>query len=289
MYRPPTDEERASNAYGFGDLFAAPWMADLVLRWDSKPLRLDKARVNHQLIDVLIPQDPSTRRGQTYPKDTILAHASEPTDLAIGHGSLGVLAVAVSDDCDFADRVRDPKGRLRFAPVSKLPPEGTDERTKALKTRAFGRYPVPPQGHDPILDGGVIEFAQSFSVAAVDVFDHATWLGKVDDPSQREKVRYRWSAHSTRHGPDAAADTAEKLARLVTANGDQARAKDLRENREAPLDPLAVAMIEPLRTVLLTPWLLIGPAGQPLQTLGPCIAPWNRWQAAGKSVRDELQ
>lgn len=258
MYRLPTEKERVEQACAFGDLFAAPWMADLVLRWDSKPMRYDKVTIGGQQVDVLIPQDPSTLRGRTFPKDTILAHASDPGDLAIGHGTLGVLAVAVSDDCDFADRVHDRKGRLRFAPVSNLPPAGTDARETALKTRAFGRYPVPPQDGEPKLDGGVIEFAQTFSVAAVDVFDRATWVGKIADPNVREKVRYRWSAHATRHGPDTAVDTADKIARLITANGDAAWAKHLREDRGAELDPNAVAIIEPLRKVLLIPWLIEG-------------------------------
>ncbi len=259
MYRPPTDEEREKLLYGFGDLFAAPWMSDLVLRWDSVPLRKDTVPVNRQQVEVFIPQDPSTVRGRTYPKDAILAHTSDPEDLAIGHGSLGILAVAVSDDCDFAGRVDTPRGRLRFAPVSKLPPVGTDARDKALSTTAFDRYPIPAQTDDPALDGGVMEFGQTFSVAAVDVFERATWLGRIADPRVRAKVQYRWSAHATRHGPDAARDTAEKLARLITADGDPEVAKRQRGQDPLPIAPAAEAIIKPLTRLLLIPWLIEGP------------------------------
>jgi hypothetical protein len=259
VYRPPTDEEREKRLYGFGDLFAAPWMAGLVLRWDSVPLRMALGIVDGQQVEVLLPQDPSTVRGRTFPKDIILAHASDPEDLALGHGAHGILAVAVSDDCDFAGRVETPRGRFRFAPVSKLGPPGSQDREKALKTEAFDRYPIPPQTEEPVLDGGVMEFGQTFSVAAVDVFERATWLGRISDPEVRAKVQFRWSAHATRHGPDAARDTAEKLARLITANGDPEAVKRERGHGPLPMSPSAEAIVKPLTRLLLIPWLVEGP------------------------------
>jgi hypothetical protein len=255
MYRAPTAEEERDRDYRFGDAFEAPWIFDLVLRSDSVPVSLQQVpgRPDQQ---AFYPQDISTIRGRRhYPKDRVIAHA-DAEGLAIGNGN-GALAVIVSDTCDIAEAVRAKRGRLTFAALAKLPPEG-EERDKALATLAFDRYPVSPQSEIDF-NGGVIEFQQSFSIMAKDLVEAATRVLTIDDDQVRQLVHYRWSAHATRHGPVAAADGALKLAKLVTANGDRERATALRLDRAAPIDPLDRAIIEPLKDLLLIPWLLEGP------------------------------
>lgn len=257
MYRAPTDEEQARRDYRFGDIFEAPWIFDLVLRWDSRPVTLQPlpGRPNER---AYFPQDVSTIKSRRdFPKDTIVAHA-DIVNLAIGHGN-GTLAVVVSDTCDIdeAVNVRVGKGRLTFAALTKLPPGG-DERDTALNTTAFDRYPLRPQP-ELEFEGGVIEFQQGFSIMAKDLLEAATRVLTIDEEEIRQNLHYRWSAHTTRHGPVAAADGALKLAKLLTANGDPERARTLRFDPGTSLEPLARDVIEPLRSVLLLPWLLEGP------------------------------
>ncbi len=255
MYRAPTVDEEQKRDYRFGDAFEAPWIFDLVLRSDSVPVSLQQVpgRPHQQAFD---PQDISTVRGRReYPKDRIVVHA-DAEGLAIGHGN-GALAVIMSDACDIDEAVRDKRGRLKFAALAKLPPEG-EERDKALATLAFDRYPVPPQPEIGF-DGGVIEFQQSFSIMTKDLVESAARVLTIDDDEVRQQLHYRWSAHTTRHGPVAAADGALKLARLLSANGDPELARALRLDLTARLDSLDQAVVEPLKDLLLIPWLLEGP------------------------------
>lgn len=255
MFRAPTDDEQRELDYRFGDIFEAPWIFDLVLRRDSVPVSLQQVpgRPEQQ---AFYAQDISTIRGQrSYPKDRVIAHA-DGEGLAIGHGN-GALAVIVSDTCDIAEAVRAKRGRLTLAALAKLPPEG-EERDKALATLAFDRYPASPQPEIDF-DGGVIEFQQTFSIMTKDLVEAATRVLTIDDDRVRQLVHYRWSAHATRHGPVAAADGALKLAKLLTANGDPERAKTLRLDRAAPIDPVDLSIVEPLKDLLLIPWLLEGP------------------------------
>jgi hypothetical protein len=254
IYRVPTADEQQVLDYRFGDIFEAPWIFDLVLRSDAVPVSLQS--VGKAGVEAFFKQDISTIRGRrAYPKDRVVVHA-DAEGLAIGHGN-GALAVIVSDTCDIAEAVREKRGRLKFSALAQLPPEGA-ERDKALATMAFDRYPLRPQSEIGF-EGGVIEFQQSFSIMSKDLVESASRLLTVADEEVRQKIHYRWSAHSTRHGPVAAADGALKLAKLLTANRDVERATTLRVDPTAPIDELARAVVEPLKAVLLLPWLLEGP------------------------------
>lgn len=255
MYRAATEEDQLR----FGDVVEADWVFDLCLRDDARALIRQTVRGG----EVLIAQDRSavTRR-RDYPKDIVLAHSGFD-DLALGHASVentttARRAVVVSDDCDIQDAIKTGRGRLRIAGLVALPPAGTEEREHWLASEAFDRFPLRPQDElEPSFEGGVIEFQRTVAVMAKDLLDLKPVL-TIEDEQDRQNLRIRWTAHAARHGPAVTAQSALDLIKLLIIDGDEERARELRDAHNPILDADDMEMIRRLKGVAALTWTLEG-------------------------------
>jgi hypothetical protein len=128
------------------------------------------------------------------------------------------MGIVIADDCEIESMLQRrarPTSRVLFAGVSTWPVAPSEvARTKAITS--FRRHPLEPGAG---FQGGVVEFQRLFAVAA-------EAMGTTPDPrvvrlsaDARIEFEIRWVAFSTRRGPRAHLDGAEKLARLITADG----------------------------------------------------------------------
>jgi hypothetical protein len=209
----------AEGDLSFGDIFAADWFFDAYLRRDAAPLVEFQARGGNR----------AWRRAAPSPhRDLLLAHGQQRQ------------AILLSDDCEAASIIRrGGRRQLVFAAIEPLPTAPTEAR-RALNTRAFRRFPLPPAER---FSGGVVEFQEVFAVSVDGVLPE-----EGDDPrvlalaeETKLDLEVRWNAYSARRGPLAHLDNAEKLARLLTGRGQAERLGRLRAREEDPEERHIVA------------------------------------------------
>lgn len=232
MYTP------AAGPLSFGDIFSAQWFFDAYLQRDAVPL-------------VEFQEKGGARAWRR-------ATASVERDLVFAHGQQAN-AVLLGDDCEIETiRRRRGRNRLILAAVQPLPQKPT-EAQRALETRAFRRFPLPPS---EMFAGGIVEFQQLFAVG-VDGVEAGT--DAIDprilslDGSARLELEMRWNAYSVRRGPLTHLDNAEKLARLLSANGDADLFQRLHERTVDP-DAAHVECARSIVAALNSAWEIEGGA-----------------------------
>jgi len=194
--------EKASSLPVFGDIFSADWLFDAYLRGDAVALK-----------QVTL----SRGAGTAYAP----ARAEAARDLLLAHGQQ-CMAIVMADDCEIESvlqRRARATSRVLFAGVTPWPVAPSEvSRTQAIT--AFRRHPLEPGNG---FQGGVVEFQRLFAVAAEAVAAGPDPRVTRLSAKARADLEVRWAAFSTRRGPRAHLDNAEKLARLVTADGAPAR------------------------------------------------------------------
>jgi hypothetical protein len=186
----------------FGDVFSADWLFDAYLRGDAVALK---------------PVTLSRGAGTAYAP----ARAEVARDLLLAHGQQ-CLGIVMADDCEIESmltRRSRATSRVLFAGVAPWPVAPSEvNRTRAIT--AFRRHPLEPADG---FQGGVVEFQRLFAVAAESM--NAAPDRRVARLSAiaRADLEVRWAAFSTRRGPRAHLDAAEKFARLVAADGERDR------------------------------------------------------------------
>ena len=229
--------EDAVNDLAFGDIFAADWFFAAYLRRDAVPLvEFTSKNVGR----AWKPGQPSRHR-----------------DFLFGHG-LQTQAILLSDDCEAETIVkRRGSGRLIFAAIEQLPVAPT-ERDRVLTTRAFRQFPLPPAEGFP---GGVVQFQQLFAMAVDGVVPNNgrdPRIARLGHDVRRD-LEMRWAAYATRRGPLTHLDNGEKLARLLSGEGDAERFESLRNGLERPDDIHIEIAIGVARTLGLA-WEIEGAA-----------------------------
>jgi hypothetical protein len=203
----------AEGQLEFGDIFSARWFFDAYLRRDAVPLVEFQGRGGSR----------AWRR----------AEPSSSRDLVFTHGQQRA-ALLLSDDCEIETILRrGGRSRLVFAAVEQLPVDASDA-TKALESRAFRRFGLR---RADAFAGGIVEFQQLFAVSSDAVL-------KADDgidprvarlnPEARLQLEMRWNAYAVRRGPLTHLDNAEKLARLLSSDGDAEKLRALTARSEDP-------------------------------------------------------
>jgi hypothetical protein len=228
LYEPPSPE------VSFGDVFAGDWFFDAYLRRDAVPL-----------------VQFSSKSGAAWRA----ASPSEERDFLFAHGRQRH-AVLLSDDCEIETIMRrGGHRRLVFAAIERLP-SAKQEMETALSTRSFRRFPLPPDVGYP---GGIVEFQQLFAVATdgVEVTeDDDPRLTRLD-AAARLDLEMRWNAYAARRGPLAHVDHAEKLARLLSADGDDERLARLKKGLDLP-DPAHLEQAKLVAEALGAAWNIEG-------------------------------
>jgi hypothetical protein len=207
----------------FGDLFAADYFYDLVVRHDVHSLAGVQvgAPFGERLATNL-----SRQLNRTVASDNgrINLYAREvpqgrEEDLVLAHGRRWSRAVVLSDDCALEeifvredDRSRSKvQGRIMFAPISDADEKDLDQ---VAESRPYDRFALPSaQGWA----GGIAEFRRPFTVDARDVDVNDRKLRP--DPELLNLMSAAWSAFTVRHGPLVAARNASKLAELLIRRG----------------------------------------------------------------------
>jgi len=211
--------EEPSGNISFGDIFAAEWFYDAYLRRDAVPLVEFSAKGGRGWRATR----PSDRR------DTLFAHGQQRQ------------AILVSDDCEVETILRrGGRSRLVFAAIDRLP-VGRTQADEALETKAFRRFGLPPEGG---FSGGIVEFQQLFGMAADGVEAQDGTDPRVARLGGEMLLQFemRWNAYAVRRGPLTHVDNAEKLARLLSADGDAAKLARIKEAADVPkTEELAVA------------------------------------------------
>lgn len=215
----PDVYEEPSGNISFGDIFAAEWFYDAYLRRDAVPLVEFSAKGGRGWRATR----PSDRR------DTLFAHGQQRQ------------AILVSDDCEVETILRrGGRSRLVFAAIDRLP-VGRTQADEALETKAFRRFGLPPEGG---FSGGIVEFQQLFGMAADGVEAQDGTDPRVARLGGEMLLQFemRWNAYAVRRGPLTHVDNAEKLARLLSADGDAAKLARIKEAADVPkTEELAVA------------------------------------------------
>jgi hypothetical protein len=220
--------------FQFGDVFSCDWLHDAVLRGDAVPLRAFTAKQYARAYAALPPKSP--RAG-----DYLLTHGDS------------CRAVLVSDDCEVENwTVRHPgRGRLLMAALSEWP---EDEAAEIVTLRAFRRHPLPPD-ESVEFAGGIAEFQRTFAVDPTALAEDGRILQMEDNA--RASLEQRWAAYATRRGPFAALDNADKIARLLDANGDKQRLL-LTKDSDVDLDAESVQRGRQVAIVLARTWRIEG-------------------------------
>jgi len=219
---------------GFGDIFRAEWFFDAYIRRDAVPLVAFTAKGGMRAWRQAAP---------SHERDYLFAHGQQRE------------AVLLSDDCEVETIMRrGGRRRLIFAAIERLPVSETQAK-KALATRAFRRFPLPPY---ETFVGGTVEFQQLFGVGP----DAISGNGKDPrllrlDADMRLHCEMRWNAYATRRGPLTHIDNAEKLARLLTADGDSARLERLKAG-EDDADASHLDVAKAIADALGTAWEIEG-------------------------------
>lgn len=230
MYTEPAGE------LAFGDIFSAAWFFDAYLRRDAVPLVEFQVHGGAR----------AWRR----------AAVSQDRDIVFAHGQQRN-AILVADDCEIETIIRRRgRSRLTFAAVEQLPTNAT-EADRALATRAFRRFPLPPTEG---FSGGVVEFQQLFAVSVDAVQRGEDGLDPRVlrlDREARLELEMRWNAFAVRRGPLTHLDNSEKFARMLTASGDADRLERLHAREEDPEEE-HVALAKSLVAALNAAWELEG-------------------------------
>ena len=191
----------------FGDVFSADWLFDAYLRGDAVALN----RV-------------SMKSGTT---GYVAAPATTERELVLAHGQ-SCMAVLMADDCEAESMILRrgaSTSRLLFAGLRPWP-AAPSEVDRAVNASSFRRHPLEPAD---AFAGGIVDFQLLFAVAAEAVAEIPDRrVVRLSRPS-RVALEIRWCAFSTRRGPRAHIDNAEKLAQLITAASDPSILKALRE------------------------------------------------------------
>jgi hypothetical protein len=206
MYEAPGPE------ISFGDIFSADWFFDAYVRADAVPLVEFTAKGAGKAWK---PAKPSNHR------DYLFAHGQQRQ------------AILLSDDCEIDTILaRGGRRRLIFAAIERLP-VSKSQAEEALATRAFRRFPLPPEGD---FHGGIAEFQQLFGVATDAIQPTSGEFPRFVrlDPEMRLKFEMRWNAYAARRGPLSHIDNAEKFARLLAAAGSKETLEKLKTGEVAP-------------------------------------------------------
>jgi hypothetical protein len=227
LYAKPADH------LSFGDIFAGDWFFDAYLRRDAVPLVQFQSKAGRGWKAAAPSQD----------RDALFAHGQQRH------------AILISDDCEIETILRrGGRSRVVFAAIERLP-LSQSAAEEALETRAFRRFPLPPDG---AYSGGIVEFQQLFAMAVdgVRMEGQDPRLTRLDDEA-RLQFEMRWNAYSSRRGPLAHIDNAEKLARLLSAAGDTVRFDRLATGEEKP-DDAHVTIAKAVAEALGAAWIIEG-------------------------------
>ena len=236
--------------YRFGDIIEAYWLVALYLADDAKLVHVQGMKPNGAQVAYLrdlkdLPLKPDGS------KNLIQAHADEISQyLVSGHAWDNLRrAMIVSDDCEISH-----SNRILVVPVLALP-VNLDEREDVLTNESFGRYAVNDQ-QEPEGKGFKCDFSQAYTVALESICKTEVVLEPAD-LAVRQKILIRWTAHATRHGPRAAQDGLDKLARLIESDGDPVEIQRLKQKGAKPSGE-STDIIAPVRETLAFAWSLEG-------------------------------
>ncbi len=266
--------------FHFGDIVEAPWLFDVYVRptaaalvpSDSSDGRIYKA-LPHDARRKLDKDGNPVDRARD--KDLVLASSGDET-LAFGDVHR---ALILSDDCEIYSAAVDKKRRrLRLAVVRPIRPA---EEPTLKKSNAFHYFYLPADG---VFEGGVVELWRSFLVHAPELLE-ATRAYAFVDSAELTRLKRRWCAQATRHGPEVAVDGADKLARLITAAGDPVRAELMKDKNNDP-DAGPIEALKPLITVLEDAWKL---EGDQFDEIAQALEEGRPHQASVKQVIDRLE
>lgn len=259
MYRTLAEKERLS----FGDVIEAPWLFDLYLREDSGALGPVTMKGGVPgWVKLLEPPatEPAGRR------DHVLAAAGagEAFDYVVanGHGR-SRRGIILTDDCEMVTQFgrggTAGDGRILLAAVRNATEEEAD--AAIAQELNFGVFGLRESG-DMRPGVAVLEAVFSVHVSALAARGgEDTWsrLAALDEEHQRA-LGEKWMAHATRHGPLVVAAEGRKLAKLLTADGDESIALALDDpSSGAEVDPRAAEAAKLMRRASKAMWSLEGP------------------------------
>lgn len=187
---------------GFGDILSAEWFHSAFIRKDARPLA---------------PGPQAAGGAPTW-------RAAEPApnrDLLLAHGR-GCPVILIGDPCEIESVLMNRGGnRLLVAGITPWN-EQAQQWLAEGRQRDFRRHLLPPEDG---YAGGVVQFGMIFDVARESVADaQRDW--SLESGAQ-VNLEVAWEAYAVRRGPRAVADSARKLAALLTADGDEVIAEDV--------------------------------------------------------------
>lgn len=243
MYRVLPEGQRL----GFGDVISAAWLYDLYLRHDAIALKWEEGPGGKRFLKNAAP-DPQRAAG----KDHVLSHADPDGTLGSGDPRR---AIILTDDCEmeaFAKR-RTSSGRVLFAAIRTA---SQTEIEQAQTADNYRRFALPAD--DAIgFSGGIVEFQRTFSVSLPSLTQtpavHSRQVGLA--PEVQVELAQRLCAHVTRHGPLVALKESEKLAMMLTAQGDPVAVADFKARKRAP-EPAHTEIALALTGALTEAWSL---------------------------------
>jgi hypothetical protein len=243
MYRVLPDGQRL----GFGDVISSSWLYDLYLRHDAIALKWEEGPGGKRFLKNAAP-DAQRAAG----KDHVLSHAD--SDEALGSGDPR-RAIILTDDCEmqtFAER-RTGSGRVLFAAIRTA---SQTEIEQAQTADNYRRFALPTDAASAFA-GGIVEFQRIFSVSLPSLTQtppvHTRLVGLT--PGAQVELAQRLCAHVTRHGPLVALKETEKLAMMLTAQGDPAAVEAFKDRKRTP-EPAHTEIALALTEALTEAWSL---------------------------------